>query len=128
MRLLRSLIPTVSITLAFKEKTFPFGEEESILSSRKCTGLHVPGTDGQIQQIPLRIASPSSIFARFSPLRLFPVFKPEETWFGGKKFIREQLITETEAYFEGLDKSHYSNLKKLENRWIKCIELKGDDV
>jgi len=43
----------VSTTLAFKEKTFPFGEEKSVLSSRKCTGLHVPGTDGQIQRIPL---------------------------------------------------------------------------
>jgi len=38
---------------------------------------YVPGTDGQIQRIP-RIASPSSIFARFSPLLLFPVSKPEE--------------------------------------------------
>ncbi|KYN07184.1 ATP-binding cassette sub-family A member 3 [Cyphomyrmex costatus] len=34
-----------------------------------------------------------------------------------------------EAYFEELDKSYYSNgLKKLENHWIKCIELKGDYV
>ena len=33
---------------------------------------------GQIQRIPLRIASPSSILARLSPLRLFPVSKPEE--------------------------------------------------
>ena len=41
-------------------------------------------------------------------------------WFEGKRFTtREQLIAETEAYFEGLDKSYYSNgLKKLEN-WIK---------
>ena len=39
---------------------------------------HVSGTDGQIRRIPLRIASPSSIFVRFSLLRLFPVFKPEE--------------------------------------------------
>ena len=60
----------------FKEKTF--GEEGSALPSRQCTGSHLPGTDGQIQRIPLRIASPSSIFARFSPLRLFPVSKPEE--------------------------------------------------
>ncbi|KAG5338238.1 SETMR methyltransferase, partial [Acromyrmex charruanus] len=47
-----------------------------------------------------------------------------------EKFItREQFIVETEAYFEGLDKSHYSDgLKKLENRWIKYIELKGDYV
>ena len=62
----------------FKEKMSPFGEEESALPSRQCTGLHVSGTDGKIQPIPLRIASPSSIFARFSPVRLFPVSKPEE--------------------------------------------------
>ncbi|KAG5324488.1 GVQW3 protein, partial [Acromyrmex heyeri] len=34
-----------------------------------------------------------------------------------------------QAYFEGLDKSILSDgLKKLKNRWIKCIELKGDYV
>ncbi|KAG5312579.1 SETMR methyltransferase, partial [Acromyrmex insinuator] len=56
---------------------------------------------------------------------LFPNLKK---WFGGKRFItREQLIAETEAYFEGLNKSYYSDgLKKLENHWIECIELKGD--
>ncbi|KAG5306963.1 SETMR methyltransferase, partial [Acromyrmex insinuator] len=55
---------------------------------------------------------------------LFPNLKK---WFRGKRFtIREQLIAEPGAYFEELDKSYYSDLKKLENRWIKCIELKGD--
>ncbi|KAG5311087.1 SETMR methyltransferase, partial [Acromyrmex insinuator] len=51
-------------------------------------------------------------------------------WFGGKRFTtREQLIVETEAYFEESDKSYYSDgLKKLKNRWIKCIELKGNYV
>ncbi|KAG5335599.1 SETMR methyltransferase, partial [Acromyrmex charruanus] len=55
---------------------------------------------------------------------LFPNLKKS---FGGKRFTtREQLIAETEAYLEGLDKSYYSDgLKKLENRWI---ELKGDYV
>jgi len=74
-RLLRSLI---GFQQHFKEKMSPFGEEKSAVPSRQCTNLHVPGTDGQIQRIPLLIASPSSIFARFSPLRLFPVSKPEE--------------------------------------------------
>jgi len=72
----------------------------------------VPGIDGQIQRILLRIASPSSIFARFSPLRLCPVSKLEEM-VRRKETIREQLIVETEIYFEGLDKSYYSDgLKK----------------
>ncbi|KAG5323089.1 SETMR methyltransferase, partial [Pseudoatta argentina] len=56
---------------------------------------------------------------------LFPNLKK---WFGGKRFTREQLIAETEA-FEGLDKSYYSDgLEKLKNHWIKCIELKRDYV
>jgi len=56
---------------------------------------------------------------------LFPNLKK---WFGGKRFTtKEQLSAETEAYFEELNKSYYSvDLKKLENRWIKCIELKRD--
>jgi len=62
----------------FKEKTSPFGEEESALPSRQYIGSSVPDTDDQIQWIPLRIVSSSSIFARFSLLRLFPVSKPEE--------------------------------------------------
>jgi len=58
------------------------------------------------------------------------LFSNLKKWFGGKRFItREQLIAETEAYFEGLDKSYYTDdLKKLENRQTKCIELKGDYV
>ncbi|XP_018393225.1 PREDICTED: uncharacterized protein LOC108772230 [Cyphomyrmex costatus] len=61
-----------------KKNRLHFGKEESALSSRQCTGSHVFGTDGQIKRIPLRIAFPSSIFARFSSLRLFPVSKLEE--------------------------------------------------
>ncbi|KAG5339007.1 SETMR methyltransferase, partial [Acromyrmex charruanus] len=57
---------------------------------------------------------------------LFPNLKK---WFGEKRFItREQLIAETEAYFERLDKSYYSDGLKKQNRWIKCIKLKGDCV
>ncbi|KAG5328403.1 SETMR methyltransferase, partial [Acromyrmex charruanus] len=58
------------------------------------------------------------------------LFSNVKKCFGGKKFTtREQLIAEAKAYFEGLDKSYYSDgLEKLENRWIKCIELKGDYV
>ena len=58
---------------------------------------------------------------------LFPNLKK---WFGGKRFTtKEQLIAETKAYYEELDKSYYlDGLKKLENHWIKYIELKGDYV
>lgn len=58
---------------------------------------------------------------------LFPNLKK---WLGGKRFeSNDEVITETNAYFEGLDQSYYlEGIKKLENRWTKCIELKGDYV
>ena len=72
-RLLRSLIGPFQ--QHFKEKTSLFDEEESALPSRQCTDSHVPGTDDQLQRIPIRIASPSSIFARFSPLATISCFQ-----------------------------------------------------
>ena len=63
------------------------------------------------------------------PLRLFPVSKPEEMV--QRKEIHHQRAAhrQNRDYFEGLDKSYYlDSLKKLENRWIKYIELKGDYV
>ncbi|XP_066254460.1 histone-lysine N-methyltransferase SETMAR-like [Euwallacea similis] len=51
-------------------------------------------------------------------------------WLGGKRFgSNEEVITETNAYFEGLDKTYYlEGIKQLEKRWTKCIELKVDYV
>lgn len=58
---------------------------------------------------------------------LFPNMKK---WLGGKRFTsNEEVIAETEAYFAELDKLYYlEGLKKLEYRWTKCVELKGDYV
>lgn len=58
---------------------------------------------------------------------LFPNMKK---WLAGKKFTsNSEVIAETEAYFADFDKSYYADgLKKLEYRWTKCIELKGDYV
>ncbi|GBP84565.1 Histone-lysine N-methyltransferase SETMAR [Eumeta japonica] len=55
---------------------------------------------------------------------LFPNLKK---WLGGKRFeSNEEVITETNAYFESLEKIYYlEGIKKLEKRWTKCIELKG---
>ena len=58
---------------------------------------------------------------------LFPNMKK---WLGGKRFTsNEEVIAETEAYFAEFDNEYFSEgLKKLEYRWTKCIELKGDYV
>ena len=40
----------------------------------------------------------------------------------------EEVITETEAYFEAKDKFYKKGIEMLEKRWNKCITLKGDCV
>jgi len=107
MRLLCSLIGPFQ--QHFKEKTSPF-EEESAFPSRQCTGSPMAKFNKfRYELLPHPAYSPDLV-----PYFLFPNLKK---WFGGKRFTtREQLIAETKAYFEKLDKSYYSDgLKKLEN-------------
>jgi len=41
----------------------------------------------------------------------------------------EEVIAETEAYFEAKDKSFYKKgIELLEKRWNQCITLEGDYV
>lgn len=58
---------------------------------------------------------------------LFPNLKK---WLGGKRFSsNEKIILETNAYFEGLPKSYFTEgIEKFEKRWMKCIELDGNYV
>lgn len=58
---------------------------------------------------------------------LFPNLKK---WLGGQRFTsNEELIAQTNAYFEELPKSYFlDGLKALEKRLDKCIQLKGDYV
>ena len=50
--------------------------------------------------------------------------------FRGKRFgSNEEVISETEAYFEAEDKSFYKKgMELLEKRWNQCITLEGDYV
>jgi len=44
----------------------------------------------------------------------------------GQKFASiEEVVAAPEAYFADFEKTYFSDgLKKLEHRWVKCIELK----
>ena len=61
------------------------------------------------------------------PLPTFSCFHLKK-WLGGKRFgSNDEVIVETNAYFEEFDKSYFKEgLLKLEKRWNKCIELKGE--
>ena len=58
---------------------------------------------------------------------LFPDMK---TWLRGKRFLsNEEIIAAKNEYFEGFDKNYFlEGIKKLECRYNKCIQLKGDYV
>ena len=51
-------------------------------------------------------------------------------WLGGKRFhSNNEIISQTNTYFEDLEISYFLEGKqKLEKRWTKCIELKGDYI
>lgn len=58
---------------------------------------------------------------------LFPNLKKS---LAGKRFTsNDEVIAETNAYFDRVDKSHFlTSCQELEKRWARCIELKGDYV
>jgi len=112
--------PYWTVSTTFQRKNIPIWQRRKCSSIKTMHGLTQArhrwpnSTNSATNCFPI-----FSIFARFNLLRLFP----KKKWFEGKRFtIKEQLIAETEAYFEGLDKSYYSDgLKKLENHWIKYM-------
>jgi len=67
-----------------------------------------------------------------------PDLAPSEYWLfaetkkmlQGKKFnSNEEVINETEAYYESIDKSYYKKaIEKLEKRWNECITLEGEYI
>ena len=71
--------------------------------------------------------SPFSPDLALSDYFLFPNLKK---WLGGKRFYsNDEIISQTNTYFEELEKSYFlEGIPKLEKRWTKCIELKGDYI
>ena len=62
-----------------------------------------------------------------SDFHLFPNLK---SFLAGKRFrSNEEVIDAVDGYFEDLEESHFqAGIEKLEKRWTKCIELRGDYV
>lgn len=62
-----------------------------------------------------------------SDFHLFPKLK---IFLAGTKFhSNEEAICAVNAYFEGLEENHFrEGIEKLEKRWTKCVELRGDFV
>ncbi|EYB85943.1 hypothetical protein Y032_0287g1428 [Ancylostoma ceylanicum] len=62
-----------------------------------------------------------------SDFHLFPKLK---IFLAGRKFQSiQEVIEAVDGYFEDLEECHFrQGIEKLEKRWTKCIELRGDYV
>ena len=58
------------------------------------------------------------------------LFSKLKKWLGGKRFYsNDENFSQTNTYLEDLEKSYFlEGLQKLEKRWTKCIQLKGDYI
>ena len=61
--------------------------------------------------------APSELYS-FSNLKI---------WLGGKRFSsNKEVIASVDEYFKGFETSYFSEgIKKLEERWRKCVEVEG---
>ena len=112
----------------FKKKRSHLAKKKVLFHQNNARVHTCPAPMAKFNEFRYGFASPSSIFARFCPLRLFPVFKSEEMV--RRIEIHHQRAThrKTEAYFEGVGQMIlFGRLKKV-GELLKYIELKGDYV
>ncbi|KAF7264992.1 hypothetical protein GWI33_021776 [Rhynchophorus ferrugineus] len=105
-----------------RRKTAAFEEKERAASPRQCTlsKIHELG----FELLPHPPYSPD-----LAPRDYF-LFSDLKRMLGGKKFSsNEEVIAETQAYFEAKDKSYYkSGIEKLAGRYNQCITLEGNYI
>ena len=116
---------------------------QNALSPWQRTGSHLRRCHGQIGRIRLQTAASSTIFSRFGPVRLLFVSKLEkvtrraEIWVEWEIWVKvglrhgDLLCRPPENVFftfSGGVFHVFFEFEKLQHRWVKCIEPKGDCV
>ena len=97
--------------------------------TKTCAMSQVARYHDKIEWIELRIASASTIFTGSGSQRLLPVCRPQKMLQGKRFYSNEEVITETNAYFEAKDKSFYKKcIEMLEKLWTDCVAFEGDYV
>ena len=83
----------------------------------------------EIEWFELRIASAPTKFTDLAPSDYY-LFADLKKMLQGKRFYsNEEVITETNAYFEAKDESFYKKgIEMLEKRWTDCVAFEGDYV
>ena len=104
-------------------------KDKSAFTSRQCTVTQAHENDSQIKWIELGIACSPTIFSISGP-HDYCLFADLEEMLQGKRFgSNEEVIAETEAYFESKYESfNKKGIEKLDNRWNKSLTLEGNYV
>ena len=87
-----------------QEKTSSFGKEKGPLPSRQCTGAHLCSFDGQNYGIKIQIITIFILFTGFGLKDCF-LFLNSKKWLHGQRLTSNEVIAQTNAYFENLLKS-----------------------
>ena len=106
-------------------------KKKSALSLRQYNVSRVDRNDGKTTGIALRIDSAPTLFSRSWPRPSDPwLFADLKIMLLGKRFgSNEEVISETEAYFEAKDKSfNKKGIEWLEKRWNQFISLERDYI
>ena len=89
----------------------------------------VDRNDGKSTWITLWIGSAPTLFSRSGSEWLLADAELKRMLQGKRFGSSEEVISETEAYFEAKDKSFYKKgIELLVKRWNQCITLEGDYV
>lgn len=99
-------------------------ETEVLFHQENGKDPYVHSRYGEIKWFEVRTITTPALFYGLNPQRLLLVSKSEDMA-RRKETSNDETICQTNAYFEGLDKSYYlEGTKKLENCLTKYMELK----
>ena len=101
--------------------------KKSAFPPRQCTSSHECHCNGQIFNLRYEML-PHPLYYPDLALSDYFLFSNMKTWLGDRRFSsNEEIIVATNEYFERLDENYFlEGIKKLEYRYNKCIQLKGD--
>ena len=111
------------------EKTTPNEEGKSALSPRECTVYKSNATMAKLHELHFELL-PHPPYSRDLSPNDYYLFADPKRMLQGKRFgSNEEVIAETEAYFEAKDKSFYKKvIEMLEKHWDECITFEEDYV
>jgi len=110
------------------ENTAPFGEEKVLFHHDNAPAHTSALAKAKLFELGYELLPHPPYSPDLAPCDFF--FSNLKKSLAGHKFApNEEVVEATEAYFADLEKTYFSDgLKKLEHRWVKCIQLKRDYV